>query len=93
METTAGAVGELNDGVVPRAAISVTEFGPGGDAPGAVDNDVTLLLLSQRPLVFQYDEVGMQDRVGSFETAVDGAVDHGLPSECECAKMPRDIGF
>ena len=49
MEITAGAVGEPNVGAVPRAAMAVTAFGPGGDAPGDVDDDVTLTLLSQRP--------------------------------------------
>ena len=33
----------------------------------------------------------MQDRVGALETAVNDAVDHGLPSEC--AKMLRDTVF
>ena len=33
----------------------------------------------------------MEDRVGGLETAVDNAVDHGLPPEC--AKMLRDIVF
>ena len=33
----------------------------------------------------------MEDRVGALETAVDDAVDHGLPPEC--AKMLRDIVF
>ena len=31
----------------------------------------------------------MQDRLGALETAVDDAVDHGLPPEC--ARMLRDI--
>ena len=46
MENTAGAVGEPNAGAVLRAAMAVTAFGPGGDAPGDVDDNVTLALLS-----------------------------------------------
>ena len=42
-------------------------------------------------MVFHDSEVEMQDRVGALETAVDDAVDHGLPPEC--AKMPRDVVF
>ena len=41
METTDGVVGEPNAGAVLRAAMVVTAFGPGGDAPGDVDDDVT----------------------------------------------------
>ena len=33
MEITAGAVGKPNAGAVLRAAMAVTAFGPGGDAP------------------------------------------------------------
>ena len=84
-------MGEPNAGAVVRAAIAVTAFGPGGNAPGDVDDDVTLTLLSQRPMMFQDSEVEMQDRVGALETAVDDAVDHGL--QPECAKMLRDIVF
>ena len=91
MGITAGAVGEPNAGPVLRAAMAVTALGPGGDAPGEVDDDVTLTLLSQRPTMFQDSEVEMQDRVGALETAVDDAVDHGL--QPECAKMLRDIVF
>ena len=83
--------GELNDGAVLRAAMAVTAFGPGGDAPGDVDDDVTLTLLFQRPMMFQDSEVEMKDGVGALEMAVDDAVDHGLPPEC--AKMLRDIVF
>ena len=68
-----------------------TAFGPGGDVPGDVDDDVTLTLLSQRPMMFQDSEVEMKDRVGALEAAVNDAVDHGLPPEC--AKMLRDIVF
>ena len=71
--------------------MTVTAFAPGGDAPGGVDDDVTLALLSQRPMMFQNSEVEVQDGVGALETAVDDAVDHGLPPEC--AKMLRDIVF
>ena len=49
--TTAGAVGEPNDSTVLRAAMAVTAFGPGGDAPGDVDDDATLMLPSQRPMI------------------------------------------
>ena len=89
METTAGAATEPNAGAVLRAAMAVTAFGPGGDAPGVVDDDITLALLSQRLMMFQDDEMEMQDRVGGFETAVDDAVDYGLP--LEYSKMLRDI--
>ena len=84
-------MGEPNAGAVLRAAMAVTAFGPGADAPGDMDDDVTLTLMSQRPVMFQDSEVEMQGRVDALETAVDDAVDHGLPSEC--AKMLRDIVF
>ena len=74
-----------------RAAMAVTAFGPGGGAAGDVDDDATRTLLSQRPKMFQDSEVEMQDRVGTLETAINDAVDHGLPPEC--AKMLRDIAF
>ena len=79
MKTIAGAVGEPNAGAVLQAAMAVTAFGPGGGAPG--DVDVTLTLLSQRPMMFQDSEVEMQDCVGALETVVDDAVGHGLPPE------------
>ena len=66
IETTAGAVGEPNAGAVLRAAMAVTAFGPGGDAPGDVSDDVTLALLSHRPMMFQDSDVEMQDRVGAL---------------------------
>ena len=91
IEITAGAVGEPNADAVLRAAMAVMAFGPGGDALGDVDDDVTLTLLSQRPMMFQDSEVEVKDRVGALEAAVDDAVDHGLPPEC--AKMLRDIVF
>ena len=47
MEATAGAVDDPNAGAVLRAAMAVTAFGPGGGAPGDVDDDATLTLLSQ----------------------------------------------
>ena len=40
-------------------------------------------------MMFQDDEVEIQDRVGALDTTVDDTVDHGLPPEC--AKMLRDI--
>ena len=46
MEATAGAVDEPNAGVVLQAAMAVMAFGPGGGAPGDVDDDATLTLLS-----------------------------------------------
>ena len=91
MELTARSVGEPNDGAVLRAAMAVTAFVPGGDAPGDVDNEVELTLPSQRPMILQDSEVQMRDRAGVLETAVDNAVDHGSPPEC--AKMLRDIVF
>ena len=91
MEVAAGAVGVPNAGAVLRAAMAVTAFGPGADAPGDVDDDVTLTMLSHRPMMFQDSEVEMQNRVDSLETAVDDAVDHSLPPKC--AKMLRDIVF
>ena len=77
-EITAGDVGEPNAGALLRAAMAVTAFGPGGDAPGDVDDDVKLTLLSQRPMMFQDSEVEMQDRVGALETAVDDALTMAL---------------
>ena len=71
--------------------MAVTALGPGGDAPGDVDDDVTLELLSQRPMVFQDSELEMQDRVDALETAVNDGADHG--SRPKCAKMLRDIVF
>ena len=84
METTAGAVGKPNAGAALRAAMAVTEFGPGGD-------DGTLARLPQRPMMFQDSGVEMQDRVGALETAVDDVVDYVL--QPECAKMLPDIVF
>ena len=47
MELTARSVGEPNDGAMLRAAMAVTAFVPGGDAPGDVDDEVALTLPSQ----------------------------------------------
>ena len=74
-------MGEPNAGAVLRAAMAVTAFGPGGDASGDVDDEVTLTLLSQRPMIFKDSEVEMKDHVGALESAVNDAVDHGLPPE------------
>ena len=79
---TAHAMGEPNAGAVLWVAIAVTAFGPCVDAPGEVDDDVTLMLRSQRPM-------SLHDRVGVFEMLIDDAVDHGFPAEC--AKILRNI--
>ena len=77
---------EVNAGAVLLAAMTATAFEPGGGAPGDMDDDATLTLPSQRPMMFQEFEVEMQDRVGALETAVDDAVDdavdHDVPPEC-----------
>ena len=91
VEFTAPAVREPNAGAVLRAAMAVTAFGPGVDAPGDVNDGVPLELLSQRPMIFQDSEMEMQDRVGVLETSVDDAADHG--SSPECAKILRDNVF
>ena len=67
VEFSAVAVGEPNPGAVPRAAMAVTAFVPGGDASGDVEDEATLTLLCQRPMMFQDSEVEMQDRVGALE--------------------------
>ena len=74
-----------------QAAMAVTAFGPGGDAPGDVDDEIKLTLPSQIPMIFQDSEVEMQDCVGVSETEVDDAVDHGFPPEC--AKTLHDVVF
>ena len=89
MELTACAVGEPNAGVVLRAAMAVTAFGPGGHAPGDVDNNVTLVLSSERPMTFQGSKVEMRDRVGVLEMAVDNAVDYGAAGMCQDAARYR----
>ena len=53
MELTVRSVGEPNDGAALRAAMAVTAFVPGGDTPGDVNDEVTLMLPSQRPMIFQ----------------------------------------
>ena len=80
-----------NAGAVVRAAMAVTKFGPGGDTPGDVDNDIAQTLLSQRHMMFKDSEVEMQDGVAALTTAVGNAVDHGRP--LDCTKMLRDIVF
>ena len=57
--------------------MAATAVAPGGDAPGDVDDDVTLALLSQRPIIFQDSEVEVQDRLDALEAVVDDAVDLG----------------
>ena len=57
MELTALAVGAPNDGALLRAAMAVTAFVPGGDAPGDVDDEVALRLPSQRSIIFQDSQV------------------------------------
>ena len=91
METTIGLVDQPNSGAVLRTAMAVTAFGPGGGAPGDVDDDATRTLLPQRPMMFQYSEVEMKDRMGASRTAVDDAVGHDVPPEC--AKIVRDVVF
>lgn len=49
------------------------------------------MLLFQRLMIFQDSEVEMQNHARPLATAVDDAVDHGLPPEF--AKMLSDIGF
>ena len=71
-------MGEPNAGAVLRAVMAVTTFRAGGNAPGDVDDDVTLTLLSQRPMMFQDSEVEVKDRVGGLDTAVDHACGCGL---------------
>ena len=91
MENTAGAVGDPNAVAVLWVVMAVTAFGPRGDAPRDVDDDVTPALLFHRPTMFQDDEVEMEDRVGTLQTAVHDVVGHGfLP---ECAEVLRDIVF
>lgn len=82
VKLTAGAVGEPNAGAVLWVVIFVTAFGPGGDSLGGVDSIVTLMLPSQRSIIFLQFEVEMRDRVGVSGTAVDEAFDHGFPPKC-----------
>ena len=59
------------------------------NAPGEVDDDVTLTLRSQRPMTLQDPGVEARDRAGVFEGLIDDAVDHGFL--VELAKMLRNI--
>ena len=84
-------MGDPNAVAVLWVVMAVTAFGPRGDAPRDVDDDVTPALLFHRPTMFQDDEVEMEDRVGTLQTAVHDVVGHGfLP---ECAEVLRDIVF
>ena len=95
MELTARSVGKPDDGAVLRAAMAVTAFVPGGDAPGDVDDEVALTLPSQRPMIFQDSEVEMRGRVYVLETAVDNAVDHSsrrnVPRCCDISFSARTL--
>ena len=62
---TAHAFGEPNAGAVLRVAIAITAFGPGVDATGKADHDVTLTMRSQRPMIFQDLDVETRGRVKS----------------------------
>ena len=57
LELTARAVGEPTAGAVVRAAMAVTVFGPGCDAPGDLDDDVTLTPVFQKT----HDVPGFRD--------------------------------
>ena len=46
MEIPAYAMGEPDAGAVLWVAIAITAFDPGVDAPGEVDDDLTLTLLT-----------------------------------------------
>ena len=80
-------MGEPN--AVLWVAIAITSFGPGVDAPGEVDDDVTLTLMSQRPIYLEDPGIGARDHVDLFKALIYDAVDHGFPATC--AKMLRDI--
>ena len=82
VDVAAHYMGGPNAGAVLRVAVAIMTFSPGVDAPGEVDDDVTLTLRSQPPMSLQYD-------VGVFEVLIDDAVDHGFSSKC--AKMSLDI--
>ena len=89
VDVTAHAIGELNAGAVPWVAIAITSFGPVVNAPGEVDNDVTLTLPSPRPMNLQDPGVGARNSVDVFEALIDDAVDHVFQSKC--SKMLRKI--
>ena len=97
MEFNACAVGEPNAGAVLRAALVVAAVGPGGDAPGDVDDDVMLTLPSPRPMMLQDSEAEMQGRVGKLATAVDDAVDIGyrrnVPRCCAIPVFVRTLTY
>ena len=57
IETTAGAVGDSKAGAVLRVAMAVKGFG--SDAPGDMDDNFTLTLLSKRPMMFKDAELEM----------------------------------
>ena len=84
-------MGGPNAGAVLRAVMATTAFVPGGDAPGDVDDEITLTLPCQRPMIFHDSGVEMWDRVGVLEAPFDNCADHYSPSGC--AKMLRDIVF
>ena len=84
MELSARFVSESNDGAVLRAAMAVTAFVPGGDAPGDVDDEVTLTLPSKRPTIFQDSKLEMRDRVGVLKTAVGNSVNYDSPPVPRC---------
>ena len=91
MELTARSVGGPDNGAVLRAAMAITAFGPVGDVPGDVDDQVTLTPPSQRAMIFQDSKVEMRDRAAVLEAAVNNAVDHG--STPACAKGLHDIAL
>ena len=70
-------------------AIAITSIDPAVDAPGKVEDNVTLTLRSQRRVTLQDPGVGARDRVGVFEAFIDDAVDYGFPAKY--AQMLRDF--
>ena len=96
MEIAAGAVGDPNAGTVLRA-MAATAFGPSGDAPGDVDDHVTLTLLSQRLMMFQGSQVEMQDRVGALErrsmTLLTMAYRRNVPRCCAISFFARTLTY
>ena len=95
MDLTARSVGEPNDGAALRAAMAITAFVQDDDVPGNVDDEITLTLLSQRPMMFQDSKVEMQDRWGALYTAVDDAVDmayrRNVPRCCTISLFARTL--
>ena len=49
VEISTRAVGETNAGVVLQSAIAVAAVMPGGDAPGGIDDEVTMTLCLNVP--------------------------------------------